>query len=121
MPEIKLNRPQVAANVTTGDITVEENAAAAGTLQESRTESQATNITVAPGKIAVVITNAGNAQVAGQAGQVSTIQVNGRDVFPNGVVSRETFYDRTTNTQKFTPQLVISNPNGATVWIDVTE
>ena len=121
MGSIRTNRKPAAATVNTGDLTVSDTPPTVGTLQTSRIESQDAAITVAAGKRKVDIYNAGTAQLNGVAGAASSISVNSQPVFVGGRAGDSEQYDRANNELLKTPQYVISNPDGATVWISIIE
>jgi hypothetical protein len=104
--------PQKAATVTLGDVSIPANEVSAGVQKSFRGDRNAANLTLPAGAYSVYLRHAD--ATGGE------IVVNGEPIRFNGSFSKEAQTNLVTKKQDFVGEVIISNPDGKTFWLDVS-
>ena len=110
MPYMFAETPQKKTEVTLGDVTIPANEVSAGVQKQFRGDRNG-DLTLPAGAYSIYLRHA---DVSG-----GTIVVNGEPIPYGGTFSKEAQIDRVNMKQDFVGEVVISNPDGKTFWLDV--
>lgn len=112
MPEMRKERATAAVNVDLDNVQVNVAQPTAGVVKERRWETTQANLTLPAGAYSVHVRH------ADPSGGVVTI--NGDEIRYNRFYEREVRTDDVNNKQDFTPEVIISNPEGKKIAVSVS-
>ena len=104
--------PQKAATVSLGDVTVETGQVTADVQKQFRGDRNTTNLVLPAGAYSVYLRHADPAG--------GLITVNGEPIKYGGTFSKEAQIDQVNKKQDFVGEVIISNPDEKTFWLDVS-
>jgi len=112
MPLMFKESPQKPAEVSLGDVSIPANEVSAGVQKQFRGDRNTANLTLPAGAYSVYLRHA---DVSG-----GTITVNGEPLQYGGNFSKQAQTDEVNKRQDFVGEVIISNPDAKTFWLDVS-